>query len=192
MCTQKVNEIGLLTCVMKICARTLAIVIVVGVLKTKMNFPYRSDLDDYTCSNCEEFDFHELTTLMLVCMTLDLQKNLQHCGAYDMQHELKTMSPQQANQELLDTVKAFHACKQEEGKTFTSYLLKMKGYIDHQECLENQLENTIKALRSDLGGEYMSYEFLEHLMKCGIISHFTVPYMPQMECVKEEIELCLT
>ncbi|GJX93531.1 retrovirus-related pol polyprotein from transposon TNT 1-94 [Tanacetum coccineum] len=36
-------------------------------------------------------------------------------NAYDMMKELKTMFEEQAKQELFETVKAFHACKQEKG-----------------------------------------------------------------------------
>ncbi|GJR02692.1 hypothetical protein Tco_0525676 [Tanacetum coccineum] len=42
---------------------------------------------------------------------------------------------QEAEQELSETVKAFHACKQEEGQSISTYVLKMKGYIDQMECL---------------------------------------------------------
>ncbi|GJZ87790.1 retrotransposon protein, putative, ty1-copia subclass [Tanacetum coccineum] len=45
--------------------------------------------------------------------------------------------------------------------------------------LENQLGKTIKSLRSDRGGEYMSQQFLDHLKELGIIAHHTPPYTPQ-------------
>ncbi|GJU51930.1 hypothetical protein Tco_1221485 [Tanacetum coccineum] len=38
-------------------------------------------------------------------------------------------------QELFETVKAFHACKQEEGQSISTYVLKMKGYFDQMELL---------------------------------------------------------
>ncbi|GJW08670.1 retrotransposon protein, putative, ty1-copia subclass [Tanacetum coccineum] len=65
----------------------------------------------------------------------ELLKNLEHFGAYDMLQELKTMFAQQAEHELLEIVKAFHACKQEEGQSVSSYVLKMKSYIDNLERL---------------------------------------------------------
>nr|GEV26433.1 retrotransposon protein, putative, Ty1-copia subclass [Tanacetum cinerariifolium] len=40
-----------------------------------------------------------------------------------------------AKQELLQTTRDFHSCKQEEGKSVSSYVLKMKGYIDNLEHL---------------------------------------------------------
>ncbi|GKE74727.1 hypothetical protein Tco_1536768 [Tanacetum coccineum] len=42
---------------------------------------------------------------------------------------------QQAEQELLQTKRDFHSCKQEEGQSASSYVLKMKGYIDNLERL---------------------------------------------------------
>nr|GEX22508.1 hypothetical protein [Tanacetum cinerariifolium] len=51
------------------------------------------------------------------------------------QQELKTMFVQQAEQELLQTVREFHACKQEEGQSVSSYVLNMKSYIDNLEHL---------------------------------------------------------
>ncbi|GKA88297.1 hypothetical protein Tco_0810061, partial [Tanacetum coccineum] len=45
------------------------------------------------------------------------------------------MFQQQAEQELFETVKAFHACKQEEGQSVSTYVLKMKAYLDQMERL---------------------------------------------------------
>nr|GEU78153.1 retrotransposon protein, putative, Ty1-copia subclass [Tanacetum cinerariifolium] len=45
--------------------------------------------------------------------------------------ELKTLFAQQAEHELLQTTRDFHSCKQEEGQSVSSYVLKMKGYIDN-------------------------------------------------------------
>ncbi|GJS31955.1 retrotransposon protein, putative, ty1-copia subclass [Tanacetum coccineum] len=54
-----------------------------------------------------------------------------------------------------------------------------------QKEVENQLGKTIKLLRSDRGGEYMSQEFLDHLKDHGIIAHRTPPYTPQHNGVSE-------
>ncbi|GJT99344.1 retrotransposon protein, putative, ty1-copia subclass [Tanacetum coccineum] len=64
------------------------------------------------------------------------------------------------------------------------YLLKHKHEVFEtfkvfQKEVENQLDKTIKLLRSDRGGEYMSQEFLDHLKDHGIIAHRTPPYTPQ-------------
>ncbi|GJT13005.1 retrotransposon protein, putative, ty1-copia subclass [Tanacetum coccineum] len=64
------------------------------------------------------------------------------------------------------------------------YLLKHKHEVFEtfkvfQKEVENQLGKTIKSLRSDRGGEYMSQEFLDHLKDHEIIAHHTPPYTPQ-------------
>ncbi|GKC15441.1 retrotransposon protein, putative, ty1-copia subclass, partial [Tanacetum coccineum] len=51
--------------------------------------------------------------------------------------------------------------------------------------VENQLEKTIKALRSDRGGEYISQEFKDYLKSCGIVQQLTPPYTPQHNGVSE-------
>ncbi|GJR57022.1 zinc finger, CCHC-type containing protein [Tanacetum coccineum] len=70
------------------------------------------------------------------------------------------------------------------------YLLKHKHEVFEtfkvfQKEVENQLGKTIKSLRSDRGGEYMSQEFLDHLKEHGIIAHRTPPYTPQHNSVSE-------
>nr|GEU46533.1 hypothetical protein [Tanacetum cinerariifolium] len=84
---------------------------------------------------------------MLLTMNLDIQKNLAHLGAYDMLQELKAMFSKQAEQELLQTVREFHACKQEEGQSVSSYVLKIKGYIDNLERLSQPVgQNLVVSL----------------------------------------------
>ncbi|GJW78729.1 retrotransposon protein, putative, ty1-copia subclass [Tanacetum coccineum] len=70
------------------------------------------------------------------------------------------------------------------------YLLKHKHEVFEtfkvfQKEVENQLGKTIKLLRSDRGGEYMSQEFLDHLKDHGIIAHRTPPYTSQHNGVSE-------
>nr|GEX46206.1 hypothetical protein [Tanacetum cinerariifolium] len=57
--------------------------------------------------------------------------------------------------------------------------------------VENQPRKTIKSLRSDRGGEYMSQEFLDHLKEHGIIAHRTPPYTPQHNGVSERRNITL-
>ncbi|GKE22470.1 retrotransposon protein, putative, ty1-copia subclass [Tanacetum coccineum] len=70
------------------------------------------------------------------------------------------------------------------------YLLKHKHEVFEtfkvfQKEVENELGKTIKSLRSNRGGEYMSQEFLDHLKEHGIIAHCTPPYTPQHNGVSE-------
>ena len=57
--------------------------------------------------------------------------------------------------------------------------------------VELQLGKKIKALRSDRGGEYISQEFKEYLVKNGIVQHLTSPYTPQQNGVSERINRTL-
>nr|GEX61410.1 serine/arginine repetitive matrix protein 1 isoform X1 [Tanacetum cinerariifolium] len=50
----------------------------------------------------------------------------------------------------------------------------------HYVCCE-----TIKAIRSDNGGEYISQEFKDYLKACGIVQQLTPPYTPQHNGVSE-------
>ncbi|GJS21240.1 hypothetical protein Tco_0449872 [Tanacetum coccineum] len=88
----------------------------------------------------------EVTCLMLSSMSLDLQMTLEKHNAYDMMKELKTMLEEQAKHELFETVKAFHACKQEEGQSVSSYLLNMKSYLDTLECLGYAMPNELGTI----------------------------------------------
>nr|GEV00619.1 hypothetical protein [Tanacetum cinerariifolium] len=70
------------------------------------------------------------------------------------------------------------------------YLLKHKHEVFEtfkvfKNEVENQLGKTIKALRSDRGGEYISQEFKDYLKACGIIQQLTPPYTPQHNDVSE-------
>ncbi|GJS14090.1 retrotransposon protein, putative, ty1-copia subclass [Tanacetum coccineum] len=75
---------------------------------------------------------------MLMTMEPEIQQNMGSLSAYEMLQELKTLFAQ-AEQELLQTVKDFHSCKQEEGQSVSSYVLKIKSYIDNLEHTTHRL-----------------------------------------------------
>ncbi|KAJ9544374.1 hypothetical protein OSB04_024081 [Centaurea solstitialis] len=58
-------------------------------------------------------------------------------------------------------------------------------FKEFQNEVQNQLDRKIKFLRSDRAGEYLSQEFDNPLMECGIVLHFTPPYRPLMNGVSE-------
>lgn len=45
--------------------------------------------------------------------------------------------------------------------------------------VENEISESIKALRTDRGGEFTSNEFQEFCDGAGILRHLTAPYSPQ-------------
>ena len=51
--------------------------------------------------------------------------------------------------------------------------------------MENHRNRKIKFLRSDRGGEYLSYEFGVHKKQCGIVSQLKPPGTPQRYGVSE-------
>ncbi|GKD43871.1 retrotransposon protein, putative, ty1-copia subclass [Tanacetum coccineum] len=102
----------------------------------------------------------EVACLMLVSMTPEIQKNLEDRIAFEILHELKTMFQQQAKQELFETVKAFHACKQEEGQSISTYMLKMKAYLD-------QMDN--KKTKRNLDSTFLWHCRLGHINKKRIV-----------------------
>ncbi|GJV63546.1 hypothetical protein Tco_1474374 [Tanacetum coccineum] len=53
----------------------------------------------------------------------------------DVMVELKFMFEKQAGAERFDLIQTFHACKHDEGKSVSSYVLKMKGYVEQLERL---------------------------------------------------------
>ena len=70
------------------------------------------------------------------------------------------------------------------------YLMKHKSetfekFKQFQSEVENHRNKKIKFLRSDRGGEYLSFEFGAHLRQCGIVSQLTPPGTPQRNGVSE-------
>ncbi|GKC22999.1 zinc finger, CCHC-type containing protein [Tanacetum coccineum] len=92
----------------------------------------------------------QVAYLMLVSMSPEIQRNLEDQPIFETLQELKTMFQQQAEQELFETVKAFHACNQEEGQSVSTYVLKMKAYLDHMERLGYPMPLTISELHAML------------------------------------------
>ncbi|GKC39922.1 zinc finger, CCHC-type containing protein, partial [Tanacetum coccineum] len=85
--------------------------------------------------------------------------NLETLGAYDMLKELKSLFAQHVEQELLQTVRELNACKQEEGKSISLYVLKMKSYIDNLERLGHpvSLSLAVSLILVSLRKEYDSF-----------------------------------
>ena len=70
------------------------------------------------------------------------------------------------------------------------YLMKQKfetfeKFKEFQSEVENHRNKKIKFLRSDRGGDYLSYEFGLHLKQSGIVSQHTPDGTPQRNGVSE-------
>ena len=70
------------------------------------------------------------------------------------------------------------------------YLMRYKSktfekFKEFKNEVQNQLGKSIKAIRSDRGGEYLSQEFDKHLKEYGIVSQLTLLRTPQWNGVFE-------
>ena len=70
------------------------------------------------------------------------------------------------------------------------YLMKHKSetfekFKEFKNEVQNQLGKSIKAIRSNRGGEYLTQEFDYYLKDCGIVSQLTPPGTPQWNGVSE-------
>ncbi|KAG8482959.1 hypothetical protein CXB51_022006 [Gossypium anomalum] len=61
----------------------------------------------------------------------------------------------------------------------------LEKFKEFKNEVQNQLGKTIKTLRSDQGGEYLSLEFDDLLKECGIVSQLTPPGTPQWNGVSK-------
>nr|GEX20377.1 retrotransposon protein, putative, Ty1-copia subclass [Tanacetum cinerariifolium] len=89
--------------------------------------------------------YNEVAYLTLKSMTPELHRQFKNSSHYEMLHDLKSMFKKQAGVEWFDLIKTFHTCKQEEGKSVSSYVLKMKGYVEQPERLGYVLPQKIIA-----------------------------------------------
>ncbi|WVZ85239.1 LOW QUALITY PROTEIN: hypothetical protein U9M48_032186 [Paspalum notatum var. saurae] len=72
--------------------------------------------------------------------------------------------------------------------TFTddfSMSMSFERFKQYQNEVQNHSGKTIKFLRLDRGGEYLSHEFYDHLKSCGIVPQLTPPGTPQWNGVSE-------
>ncbi|KAL0641877.1 hypothetical protein Bca4012_102975 [Brassica carinata] len=61
----------------------------------------------------------------------------------------------------------------------------LEAFMNFQAYVSNQYNATVKVLRSDNGGEYISNAFKSHLAKHGIVHQSSCPYTPQQNGVAE-------
>lgn len=68
---------------------------------------------------------NEVAWLMLVTMVLELQKNIENLGVYNMTMQLQDMLRNQARQDCFNTVHALVGCKMTQSSSFGVHILKM-------------------------------------------------------------------
>ncbi|GJV61874.1 retrotransposon protein, putative, ty1-copia subclass [Tanacetum coccineum] len=91
-------------------------------------------------------------------MTPELHRQFENSLPYDMLQELKSMFEKQAGVERFYVIQTFHACKQKEGKSISSYVLKMKGYVEKLERLGNYNMHIMRRTIGKLHALVIEYE----------------------------------
>ncbi|GKC03560.1 hypothetical protein Tco_0995170 [Tanacetum coccineum] len=111
----------------------------------------------------------EVACIMLANSNLELQKNLEIYNAYDMFEELKTMFQHQAGQELLEKVKAFHACKQKVGQSINAHVWKMKGFLDQPKRLGFPMPPVLgmNLILTSLSKDYHAFVMIYNMYSMG-------------------------
>lgn len=67
---------------------------------------------------------------MLVTISSELQKSFENLGAFNLNEHLKDMFQEQARTERFKVIQSILGCKQHEGFSVSTHVLKLKGYFD--------------------------------------------------------------
>nr|GFB62676.1 zinc finger, CCHC-type [Tanacetum cinerariifolium] len=78
-------------------------------------------------------------------MTPELHRQFKNYSPYEMLQELRSMFEKQAGVKRFDLIQTFYSCKQEEGKSVSQYVLKMKGYVEQLERLGYVIQQDLSA-----------------------------------------------
>ncbi|KAK8547548.1 hypothetical protein V6N12_031685 [Hibiscus sabdariffa] len=113
--------------------------------------------------------------LMLATMNPELQKQHKDMVAYEIIQNLKEIYEGQARHESRYGY-IYLMCHKSEA---------LEKFKEFRNEVQNQHGKSIKALRSDRGGEYLSHEFDELLKECRIVSQLTPLGTPQWNGVSE-------
>ncbi|GKD12403.1 retrovirus-related pol polyprotein from transposon TNT 1-94, partial [Tanacetum coccineum] len=129
------------------------------------------------------YDAHnEVACLMLESMTPKLHRKFESYSPYEMLQELKSMFEKQARVGRFDLIQTFHSCKQNEGKLVSSYVLKMKGYMEQLERLSYVLPQDLSVglimngLTSDFAGFVRNYNMHNMRKTIGELHALLIEY----------------
>ncbi|GJV79062.1 hypothetical protein Tco_1514932 [Tanacetum coccineum] len=106
----------------------------------------------------ERMSIGKITSSTLI-MTPEHHRQFENSSPYDMLQELRYMFEKQAGVDRFDLIQTFHACKQEEGKSVCSYILKMKGCVEQLERLSYVILQEISAglILNDLTNDFAGF-----------------------------------
>jgi hypothetical protein len=105
--------------------------------------------------------------------------------------------PMQTNCKSFGGSRYFITFTDDYSRCYKAYFMKEKSealekFKEFRAAAEKESGQSIKALRADRGGEYLSEEFKCYLKKHGIRAEFTAAYSPQQNGVSERMNRTLT
>ncbi|GJY74100.1 hypothetical protein Tco_0478531 [Tanacetum coccineum] len=119
-------------------------------------------------------------------MTPEHHRQFENSSPYDMLQELRYMFEKQAGVDRFDLIQTFHACKQEEGKSVCSYILKMKGCVEQLERLSYVILQEISAglilndLTNDFAGFVRNYNMQNIRKTIGELHALLIEYEKEL------------
>ncbi|GJW75595.1 hypothetical protein Tco_0134965 [Tanacetum coccineum] len=119
-------------------------------------------------------------------MTPELHRQFENSSTYDMIKELKSMFEKQVGVERFDLIQTFHTCKQDEGKSVSSYVLNMKRYVEQLERLGYVLSQDISVglilngLTSDFAGFVRNYNMHNTEKTIGELHALLIEYEKEL------------
>nr|GEZ46226.1 retrotransposon protein, putative, Ty1-copia subclass [Tanacetum cinerariifolium] len=92
----------------------------------------------------------EVAGVLLMTMEPEIQQNLEPLHDHEMLKELKTLFAQQAEQDLLQTTRDFHSCRQEEGQSNGKDVNELHAMLKlHDQTLPKSNTPTLNAIQAD-------------------------------------------
>ena len=110
-------------------------------------------------------DSNDVTYLMLVTMSPELQKQFMDMDAFEIMTYLEEMFQKQGRHERFVTIKALNSYKMAPGTSISTHVLKMKGYIDTLEKLDVPIR---KELATDLIVRLLTESYDKFVMNFNI------------------------
>nr|GEZ44840.1 retrotransposon protein, putative, Ty1-copia subclass [Tanacetum cinerariifolium] len=91
----------------------------------------------------------EVAGVLLMTMEPEIQQNLEPLHDHEMLKELKTLFAQQAEQDLLQTTRDFHSCRQEEGQSNGKDVNELHAMLKlHDQTLPKSNTPTLNAIQA--------------------------------------------
>nr|GEX35050.1 zinc finger, CCHC-type [Tanacetum cinerariifolium] len=122
--------------------------VIIDKVKAKV-WDWKNNCFSYAAHNVWIKGSKEIAGLMLMTMEPEIQQNLETLYAHEMLLELKTLFAQQVEQELFQTTRDFHSCKQEEGQSPGKIMNELYAMLKlHEQTLPKNNAHALHAIRA--------------------------------------------